>query len=218
MKKIGLVLLFIFYAMTANAAIYNIEMTVDNAYVLFSGDSSGLTHIGQTVGDWSTTETYSNIEFSDGDYVYVYAWDWGSVEGFVGEFLTQDSNFESFITGTNNGWEVKIFPEVNGSNYTLYLSTPDVLNKINDSAIAWSSVNYFKPTSRWPNGTTVVQGIDSEAVWIWGLLQDVNSSGDMLFRHQIKGTSISPVPEPATMLLLGSGLLGLFGFKRKRKV
>lgn len=28
----------------------------------------------------------------------------------------------------------------------------------------------------------------------------------------------SVIPEPATMFLLGSGLLGLFGFKRKRKV
>jgi len=52
----------------------------------------------------------------------------------------------------------------------------------------------------------------------WEVKDEPDVTGRPIFGGDFGGTyTVSPVPEPATMLLLGSGLIGLVGFRRKFK-
>jgi hypothetical protein len=53
---------------------------------------------------------------------------------------------------------------------------------------------------------------NSNVYWIG--IEDLLCGGDKDYNDMV--VKIAPVPEPATMLLLGSGLLGLAGYARRR--
>jgi len=44
-----------------------------------------------------------------------------------------------------------------------------------------------------------------------------DGDNDVLIQIRLSAATPTPAPEPATLLLLGSGLLGLIGFRRKFK-
>ncbi len=72
------------------------------------------------------------------------------------------------------------------------------------------SITNSKNNGDSPWGT--IAGIDQNANWIWGsALEPGSGYGE----YQIFRTQVTAVPEPATLLLLGSGLLGLAVLRKR---
>jgi hypothetical protein len=198
-------------ASVAQADTLSGALTADNQFNAYISTSAGVQGTLITSGsNWESAFTFSGVSLAPGKtyYLQIEGINWSEWGGVLGRFSLSDSTFQ-FADGTQS------------------LLTSDAANVWNYSATGFDAAP-GQPVSEGANNDTstiwnIIHGtnpdIDPSAEWIWGYQSTGSDAGETeYFETTITPEgSPSPVPEPASLTLLGSGLLALGGVVARRR-
>lgn len=156
----------------------------------------------------TTTAGYSNI---------VLSFNWASTaQGIANLQVQYNTNVNNASGWTNVGslYTATVGNSSTGGSFqtdTINFGALGITSVENDPTFGIRLVAAYNPTlGNFASASSVISGTPAAYN---------NSSGNWRFADvQINGTALAPVPVPGTVWLLGSGLLGLVGVSRRRRV